>query len=556
MPVVTAIKKRIPTKWRKLIRTIPGYDPITTAGDCYFDTEAVQLALDFFPDCLCHTKGVKAGQPFKLEKWQQAIIANLFGWKRPDGTRRYRTAFIEVARKNGKTTLAGGIVLYGLLCDKEPGAEIYSAAADRDQAKLVFVSVRGMVMTSTELTKRTRIYQNSIVAINPDTGIETGSFYKPLSAEANTKYGYNSHIVVVDELHAQRNRELVDVLETSMGARVQPLMIHITTSDYDRPSICNEIYDYACKVRDGIIQDETFLPVIYEANPDDYWTKIGTWRKANPNLGVSVSVDYIKRKCKKAQESPAFENTFKRLHLNIKTEQDVRWIVMEKWDACDKPVVEKELLGKRCYAGMDLSSNTDVTANVFVFPPDGVCKLYRVLCRFYIPEENAHKREERDRVPYITWAKQGYIKLTPGNVVNYDIVKADFEADCKKFNVQEIAFDRWNFEALRQQFIYEGINQDKFVSFGQGYISMSGPSKELEKLILAGKLAHGGNPVLRWMASNVSAEIDSAGNIKPSKKKSNERIDGIVGLIMALGRAIVSGGEKKSVYEERDMRSL
>ena len=541
----------LPKCWVKLLKSLPGYDPFVNAGDGWFDLEAARQALDFFPTYLRHIKGQLAGEPLVLARWEKAIIANLFGWKRLDGKRRYREAFILVPRKNGKTTLAAGVVIYMLTCDGEPGAEIYSSANDRLQARLVFQTVKGMIQKSEEVKKYCRIYTNSITAYDPDIGVETGSFYSPISSEANTKHGYNSHLIIIDELHGQKSRELVDVLETSTAARTQPLIFTITTSDYDRPSICNEKYDYACYVRDGIIEDDTFLPVIYEASKKADWRKPATWRRANPNYGISISPEYLKKKCDKAIAQVSFQNTFKRLHLNLKTEQETRWITLENWDKCNGEVIEKELIGSDCYAGFDLSSNTDITAAVLLFPCDN--GLYKVLPRFWLPELNAHQREERDRVPYIQWAKQGFIKLTPGNVVDYEVVKGDFERDCEQFNIIEVAFDRWNFEAFRQQFIHDGIDEEKFVAFGQGFYSMSAPSKVLEKLILSQKLAHAGNPVLRWMAANVSAEMDAADNIKPSKKKSRERIDGIVGLIEAIGRAIVKPEPKVSIYERKDL---
>jgi phage terminase large subunit-like protein len=554
-------------RWRKgILMAIPYYNPFEDAGNCWFDTSAANRVLSFFPDMLCHIKGPKAGQPFKLALWEQAILANLFGWKRPDGTRRFREAFIEVPRKNGKTTLIAGIVIYGLIPegDGEVGAEIYSAAGDRDQAKLVFMAVKGMVLKSAELIFRTKVYQHSIVAIDSETGIETGSFYKPISAEAGTKYGYNSHIVVVDELHTQPNDELVDVLETSMGSRAQPLLIHITTSDYDKPSICNEKESYAYKVRGydeygkkiSRADDNSFLPAIWQATIKDDWTDYKTWKKANPCLGNSLSIDYIRRKCKKAQETPRFLNTFLRLHLNVKTQTEVRWLDLEQWDKCNGPVNEDDLIGKRCFAGFDLSHNTDTTSNAYIFPPDDDCSLYRVLVRTYIPEENAKKREMKDHVPYLTWARDGFIKLTPGNVIDHAFIKAEFENDYEKFDIQEIAFDRWGFEALRQQFIADGVDDDVFVSFGMGFVSMSAPCKKLEELVLAKQIAHGGNPVLRWMAGNTVVETDAAENLKPSKKKSTERIDGIVAAVMALGRAITIEEKKPSVYESRGIIEL
>jgi len=552
-------KPKVSKKWRRILCAIPGYNPFRDAGRCWFDKDAAQLIIDFYAECLVHIKGtisVKAGEPFVLELWEKAIVTNIFGWKRPDGTRRYREAFIEVPRKNGKTSFAAGIVNYILVCEDEAAAELYSSAGDKDQAKMLDEAVKGMARSSPQILRRVQIYKNRVIAIDPDTGKETGSYYEPISKVAETKHGFNSHLIINDELHVQPDRKLIDVLETSTGSRAQPLIIHITTSDYDRESICNEKYDYACKVRDGIIKDDSFLPVIYEAGPDDDWTEPKVWKKANPNLGISISLDYIKRKCKKAQESPAFENTFKRLHLNIKTEQDVRWIKMEVWDKCKFPVIETELIGKRCFAGFDLASNIDIAGYVLLFPPDNDCPLWRVLPRFYVPADNAERRETKDRVPYIAWFKQGFIKLTDGNVIDYAVIKADFEEDYQKFDLQEAAFDRWGFEALRQQFIFEGVDGDKFVSFGQGFASMSAPTKEFEKLLLAKQLAHGGHPVLKWMASNVSVEIDAAGNMKPSKKKSTEKIDGIVMTIMALGRAITQDKPKESVYEIRGIITL
>ena len=547
---------KIPKTWHKIITSIPDYDPFENSGGYYFDVEAAREACDFFPRYLRHIKGPKAGQPFCLAKWEKAIIANLFGWKsETDGMRRYREAFIFVARKNGKTSLAAGIVIYVLTCDGEAGAEIYSAANDRDQAKLVFLTVKGMILANPEIEKYCRIYQNSVTLVEPDLQIETCSFYKPISSEANTKHGYNSHLVVNDELHAQKDRELVDVLETSTGSRAQPLIIHITTSDYDRPSICNEKYDYAVKVRDGY-PDPTFLPVIFEAKPGDNWKKPSVWRKANPNLGVSLSRDYLRQKCQKAVESAAFENTFKRLHLNLRTEQEVRWIQMDAWDKCNWEVNERELWGKECYVGFDLSSNRDITARVMLFPPDDECDLWQIVPRFYVPRDNAIKREDRDHVFYMQWATEGFLKLTPGDVVDYATVKADFERDYEQFNILEVAFDRWNFEAFRQLFISDGVPDDKFVSFGQGYASMSAPAKELERLMLAELLAHDANPVLRWMAQNVTVEMDAAGNIKPSKAKSAERIDGIVALLEALGRALVAEQKKASAYEKHGLRII
>jgi len=513
----------------EVYRLIPGYDPFTTAGECTFDHRAARRAIDFFHECLTFTAGEWMGRPFVLEPWQRAIVGNLFGWKRPDGRRRYREAFIFVPRKCGKSELAGGLGCLLTFADREPAAQVYCAAADRDQARLVFNAAKTMVLAEPELNARGRIYTNAIIVE------ETGSVLKVVSAEAYSKHGINAHGIIIDELHAQPNRELVDVLTTSTGARRQPLIVYITTADFDRESICNEKYDYACKVRDGVIDDPAFLPVIYEALPDDDWTDPTVWAKANPNLGVSISAEYLHRECRRARETPTYENTFKRLHLNLRTQQDVRWLSLEAWDACDgSPIDEAALAGRTCFAGLDLSTTTDLSALVLVFLDDD--GTVTVVPRFWVPADNAEKRERRDRVPYQTWARQGFIELTPGNVIDYDRIKACIDELHRRFRMREIAVDRWNATQLITQLQCAGY---EVIPFGQGFKDMTAPTKELEKLVISRRLRHGSNPVLRWMASHVSVEMDAAGNLKPSKKKSTDRIDGLVAAIMALGRALV-----------------
>lgn len=540
-------KRKITSKWAELIQLIPVYDPINTAGDCWFDSESAENAVGFFRDNLCFIEGEKAGQPFELELWQQSIIINLFGWKRPDGTRRYREAFIFVSRKNGKTPLAAGIINYVAFCDGEPGAQIYSSAGEREQAALVFRHASGMIYRNPELVKRSKIYR-SFKSIEFYSG---ATIYKALSADADTKHGLNAHLVINDELHIQPNRDLVDTLETSTASRRQPLIIHITTAGFDKHTICYEKYDYACKVRDGIINDTKMLPIIYETEEGDDWTDEKVWYKANPNLGISVSLDYLRSACKEAQDIPAKENTFKRLHLNIWTEQETRWLSMDKWRQCE--CIDYDLTGCTGFAGLDLSSNKDITAFVMVFDIDG---RYFVLPRFWIPKDNAHDREKRDGVPYIQWAKDGYIRMTPGNVIDYETVISDIMKDFEKYKIRNTAFDRFAFESIRQRFLNLGVEQDKFISFGQGYVSMSQPMKETEKLILSGNMVHNNNPVLTWMASNVAVSQDAAGNVKPDKARSKEKIDGVVALIMAVGLLITQPQEEESIYETRGLRML
>lgn len=541
-----AAKKRVPAgKSPAAAPLLPGYDPAATAHEARYDPRSATRAVSFFADCLTFTAGEWKGRPFVLQAWQQAIVANLFGWKRPDGTRRYREAFLYVPRKNGKTELAAGLACLLTFADAEPAAHVYCAAADREQARLVFSAARTMVQQEPELARRGRVYSHAIAVES------TASVLRVVSAEAYTKHGVNAHGLIIDELHAQPNRELVDVLTTSTGARRQPLIIYITTADFDRESICNERYAYACKVRDGVIDDPAFLPVIYEARSPEDWTDPTVWARVNPNLGVSVNLDYLQRECARARETPSYENTFKRLHLNLRTEQDVRWLSLAQWDACGgEPIDEGAFAGRTCYAGLDLSSTTDVSALVLVFPDEdgGVS----VVPRFWIPGDEAMKRERRDRVPYVAWAQQGLVEMTPGNVVDYDRIRAQIGELGRCFDIREIAVDRWNATQLALQLQGDGF---KVLAFGQGFKDMTAPTKEFEKLVVSRRLRHGGHAVLRWMASNVAVETDAAGNLKPSKKKSTERIDGIVAAIMALGRALVRP-EFRSVYEQEGMLRL
>ncbi len=511
----------------RIARLIPGYDPFETAPKGYwFDHEAAADTLEFVEKFCKHVKGELAGTPLLLEDWQKAFFANLFGWKRPDGTRRYREALGFIPRKNSKTTMAAAIVLVVLCMDQEPGCEAYSAAAERDQARLCFEIVTGMIRNEPLLEEHAELFKYSLT-------IGDGS-YKALSSEAGSKHGFNAHLVVNDELHAHRTPELTEVLTTSMGSRRQPLVVHMTTSDFERPnSVCNQKHDHASKVRDGIIKDVAFLPVIYEATIDDDWTDPAVWAKANPNLGISISRDYIERECERAKESPSYENTFKRLHLNIRTEQETRFLAMEKWDACDGAL--PDLDGKECFGGLDLASTSDISALVLAFPLEE--DAYAVKAFFWIPEETAVKRSKADRLSYAQWCAAGLIKATDGATCDYSVIRHDINELAKQYDIREIAVDPWNARQLQTQLREEDGWGDRVIDHRQGFISMSGPTKDLDRLVISGKLVHGGNPVLRWMASNTVVRTDPAGNLKPDKEKSSEKIDGIVALIMALGRA-------------------
>ncbi|WP_199195170.1 MULTISPECIES: terminase large subunit [Pirellulaceae] len=513
-------------------------DERAVENGCWFDENAAQRVREFFLRFLKHSKGQWANQPFELLDWQwKDVVAPLFGWKRADGTRRFRRGYIEVPKKNGKSTLFAGLSLYLLTCDGEPGAEIYSAASDRDQASIVFNEAANMVDYSPHLASRLKVVRSTKRIVDH----RSRSIYRALSAEVPTKEGLNAHAVLMDELHAQKSRELWDTLRYAGASRRQPLMLAITTAGYDRLSICWEQHEYARQVLDGTVEDTAFFPYISAADVEDDWTTPGVWQKANPSFGITIDAEQFAEDCREAQESPAKENSFRRYRLNQWTQQESRWLNMEKWDACDEEF--DELDGRTCFAGLDLSATTDISALVLVFPGDDH---YDVLPLFWVPEEGARRREKRDHAPYVPWIQQRLIEASPGEVIDYERIRSKINQLDKRFKIEQIAIDRWNATQLATQLDDDGF---KIVSFGQGYASMSAPTKKLEELVLSQKLRHAGNPVLRWMAGNVAIEQDAADNWKPSKKKSQERIDGIVALVMAVDLA-TRHVEYESIYRE------
>ena len=507
----------------------------------YFDKDAAIRAVSFIEKFCTHTKGELAGKPFLLEDWQKEIVGNIFGWKNKDtNLRKYRTVFIEVPRKNGKTTLCAAISLYMLFADSERGSEVYAAAGDRNQAGIVFEIAKGMILNNPELTNRSKVFRNSI------THEAKGNFFQAISSDSKTKHGFNSNCVVFDELHTQPNRDLWDTLTTSTGSRRQPLTIAITTAGYDRQSICFEIYKYAKSVESGAISDDTFYPVIYEADETDDITKEETWIKANPNYGVSLRKEYMEQESKKAVNVPSYQNTFKRLMLNIWTESLVKWIGHDEWSACHEEFDYKTLEGAECWGGLDLASTRDISAFVLVF---NVEDKIVVLPHLFIPEDNAKKRSDRDGVNYMEWMRDGHVIGTEGDVADYNFIKAKINELSIKYRIQSIAYDRWNASQLVIDLQNDGANMDPF---GQGFVSMSAPTKELEKIILAKQIIHNNNPAMNWMLSNVALQEDSAGNIKVAKNKSKEKVDGIVALVMAIGEMMTTE-DTNSVYENRDI---
>ena len=550
------------------IRKLKKYKPTKfKQKSSVYDKSAADYAVAFIEN-LCHTKGTWAGKPFELIDWQEQIIRDLFGTLKPNGYRQFNTAYIEIPKKQGKSELAAAVALLLTCGDGEERAEVYGCAADRQQAAIVFDVAADMVRMCPALSKRVKILASQKRLIYTPTN----SFYQVLSAEAYSKHGFNIHGVVFDELHTQPNRKLFDVMTKGSGdARMQPLYFLITTAGTDTHSICYETHQKAKDIIEGRKIDPTFYPVIYGADESDDWTDPKVWKKANPSLDITVGIDKVKAACESAKQNPGEENAFRQLRLNQWVKQAVRWMPMEKWDKCAFAVDEDELEGRVCYGGLDLSSTTDITTFVLVFPPslggaasvprlgDGFATSccppldeddkYIILPYFWIPEDNLTLRVNRDHVPYDVWERQGYLQTTEGNVVHYGFIEQFIEKLGERFNIREIAFDRWGAVQMVQNLEGMGFT---VVPFGQGFKDMSPPTKELMKLVLEQKIAHGGHPVLRWNMDNIYIRTDPAGNIKADKEKSTEKIDGAVATIMALDRAIRCGNDHgTSVYDER-----
>lgn len=514
-----------------------------------FDRQAAQYAIDFF-GFLKHSKGEWAGTAFQLEPWEQFVIWCLFGWLRADGLRRFRQAYLELARKNGKSTLLAGLGLLGLVADGEAGAEIYAAATKREQAKILWSEAVRMTRASPALSKMVRHFRAS-----DNLSIEaTASRFMPLGADADNMDGLNIHMALIDEVHAHRTSAIVDVLETATGARRQPLVLEITTAGYNRQSVCWEHHEYTRQVLEGTIQDDSWFGVIASIDEGDDWTDPAVWGKANPNLGVSVKLDDLLRKRDRAMRMPIAQNAFKRLHLNVWTEQSERWIDMLLWEEnLAGPVDEDEMAGRRCYGGLDLSAVSDLTAWVMVFPTmEGTenTEAVDVVARFWCPERQLTNEQNKYREQYQAWAREGWITATPGDAVDYGFVKRQVLEDAQRFELVDLNVDRlFQGYQLSQELQDEGLT---VFGMGQGFLSMAGPMLELERRLLEKRINHGGNPVLRWMAGNMTVRQDPAGNYKPDKAQSQSRIDGMVALVMALDRAMrhtTSG----SVYEERGL---
>lgn len=516
-------------------------DAQAVADGCYFDLSAGKRVCEFFEEYLLLSKGQWAGKPFELLPWQRNdFLMPLFGWRRSDGTRRFRLGYVEIPKKNGKSAICSGLALYLAFVDEEPGAEVYLAAADREQAGIVYRESKNMVKASPGLSKYCKVTDSKKRIDMPSNN----SLIRAISSEAYTAEGLNIHGLIFDELHAQKNRELWDALRYGGAARRQPLLLSITTAGWDTTSICFEQHEYAQKVLSGEIIDPAFFPLIYAADADADPLAPETWRKANPSLGETIQVDDMAQAATEAAASPVKLNAFKRYRLNIWTAQAERWLTTEAWGACSAvtdPLGWREetlanKFGEPCFGGLDLGSTSDLTVLVLLFPEDGV-----LLPWFWVPESALQNPENVNRDLYRTWSEQKFLTVTPGNVCDYDRVRADLNALGEEYKVKELAVDRlFQGAQLCTQLMGDDFN---VIDFGQGFISMAAPCKEFEERILSARFEHGNHPIMNWMASNVAVDTDAAGNMKPTKPKRNSpyKIDGIVAAIMALGRAMLEG---------------
>lgn len=511
-----------------------------------------QHFLDFC-GLLKHSKGRDwAGKQFVPEPWQVFIFAVLFGWLRADGMRRFRAAYVEVPKKNGKSTMCAALGLYLFIADEEPGAEVYCAATKRDQALITWSEAERMVRSSPPLKRKVGAHRNNLHIL------ATNSKMEPLGADADTLDGINPNGLIIDELHAHKTPAVWDVLEHGGGARAQPLQVAITTSGFNRQSVCYEQRDYVTKILERVVEDDSYFGFIATIDEGDDWRDETVWRKANPNYGVSVKVDDLRQLAKRAEQIPGRQNNFRRLRLNEWTEQDTRWLSVESWQQCRDQLEHEDLLGRKCFAGLDLSSTLDLSALVLLFEttPEELAELgkqYIARGFYWVPGDNVHERVRRDRVPYDAWIRDGHIEATSGNVIDYDQIRHRIVELGEVVQIAEIALDRWNATQLSTQLQADGF---EIVLFGQGFASMAAPCREMERLIAGQLIGHNGDPVLQWAIANVSIKEDPAGNKKPNKATSTERIDPVVALLMALGRAILHEGEDESPYNTRGIRWL
>lgn len=506
-----------------------------------FDTEKARKAVEFFPAYLRHSVGRFAGQRFRLEPWQQPIVEKVFGQLGDDGHRQYRIVFVEIPRKNGKSTIGAGLALRLLCADGEPGAQVYSAAADREQAGIVYREAASMVRASPLLASRLRVIDSRKNISYP----QTNSFYRVVSSDAGRQHGLNPHGVIFDEIHTQRDHNLWVAMTSGFGARLQPIVIAITTAGVpDDSPLWWDMHEKARQIREGVIVDPGFLGIRFGADAGDDYEDPAVWRKANPGLGSIIHEEGFKKDFIEARTQPRLWNDWLRYRLNVPTQQYDRWLDMFQWPRLEDRYSESDLSGQECVMGLDLSSRVDLTALALLFKqPDGSV---RSLYRFWLPEENIRQ----DLRP---WVSNGYIKTTPGASIDYEFVRAEINALAKQYKVRCINYDTWRADLLRGQLESDGFecNEIRF-----GIRSMDRPSRDFETAWADGKYRHNGNPVMRWMCDCATIRSDANGNImpvKPDRKKSTKNIDGVAATIMAWD-TYSRHDSNTSVYEHRGIR--
>ncbi len=481
-----------------------------------------------FIERLPHVKGPLAGELIKLEPWQVFILTTVFGWVKPDGKRRFRRSYIEVPRGNAKSTLSSAVALYMLAADGEGGAEVYSLATTRDQARIVFGDAQTMARRSTGFRSRFGV---AVGAHNMHV-LATGSKFEALSAEGSTLDGLNIHFGCVDELHAHKTRTVYDVVETGTGKRDNSLLWVITTAGSNRAGICYEIRTFVNRLLEGLFEDDSQFGIIYGLDDADDWTSEAALIKANPNWGISVRPEVLLPLQAKAMQMPSAINNFKTKHLNEWVNADAAWMDMRAWDACTDPnLSENDFLGKPCHIGLDLASKVDIAAKANVFQRDG---RFYVFMTYYLPESAV---EEGRNSQYSGWARRGLLTVTPGNVTDFDQIEAELVADASRFQIVEVPFDPFQATQLSAHMLAEGL---PMVEMRPTVLNFSEPMKQLEALVLQRRLVHNGDPILAWMISNVVCHRDAKDNIYPRKEREENKIDGVVALIMALGRIMTS----------------
>lgn len=507
-------------------------DRRAVAEGCWFDEAAGIRVVEFIETFCRHSKGQFAGELFILQPWQRDLVMRLYGWKRSDGSRRFRRAYIEVPKKNGKSFLMSALSLYHLCCDGEAGAEVYNCACDRDQASIVYNEAATMVDQSPELAEiLTTVKSQKRIVYAGQAGV-----YRALSSEAPTKEGLNASLVVFDELHAQKDRDLWDRFVYAGRMRRQPLTVVITTAGDNRESVCWEQHEAARAIIDGKSDDTTTFAVIYGAGEDEDWTDPAIWRKANPSFGVLVSEETMRLECEEAKLSATSEGKFRRYCLNQWTRPDTKAIRESDWNACRCEIDLESLAGRWCFVGMDLASVRDFAAVVYLFGDDDGG--FTIWPQLFTPSIGLEKRARRDNAPYLDWEAQGHFVSLPGPTIDFQQIRDRLVADSAKFRFREIGFDPWNAEETAHRL--ESDHGLKMVKVRQGYYDLSEACKALERLVLERKIRQPGNPAFDWMMMNLMWQTDVNENRRPMKQSDTQKIDGAVATIIALAVAGVA----------------